>query len=231
MSDADEDYFLPVEDQRVFGAGIKRKRIAFVPASASESSLPTGDPSKSTGIGGRYLSIVLSKSTEEKKDKNEHGSDTASGQAVSETCAVCKQPISSANDRIAKDVHESSIAHQLCLEHSHPPSHLDREHVGLRYLETYGWDPDSRRGLGARRDGIRIPIKPKEKKDTAGLRETNEDDDKISKKKAVSQKDVKIVKLNAKQVRLQEMEAKKRAQKLRQSFYGPNLERYLAPNS
>lgn len=228
--DEDEDYYLPVQDQRVFGAGIKRKRITFVPASTSESSLAIVNPSKSTSIGTRYLAIVLPKNAEETEDKNQISSDGGPGEAVPETCAVCKQPIST-NDKITIDVHESSIAHQVCLEHSHPPSHLDREHVGLRYLETYGWDPDSRKGLGARQDGIRIPIKPKEKKDTTGLRETNDDDDKVSKKKAVSQKDDKIAKLNAKQVRLQELEAKAKTQKLRQSFYGPDLSRYLGPNS
>ena len=38
----EEDYFLPLEDQRVFGAGIRRKRVPFV--RSSEHELNTFDP-------------------------------------------------------------------------------------------------------------------------------------------------------------------------------------------
>jgi hypothetical protein len=105
--------------------------------------------------------------------------------------------------------------------------------VGLRYLATHGWDPDSRLGLGARQEGIRIPVKPKEKYDTEGLRESLHDDSRatIRKKKATLRKEDKVVKLNAKQVRIQDAEAKRRADRLRQSFYGPDLDKYLGPNS
>ncbi|KIX08457.1 uncharacterized protein Z518_03113 [Rhinocladiella mackenziei CBS 650.93] len=232
MVDTGEDYFLPVEGQRVFGAGIKHKRIAFVPASAESSTSTTTAPT-STNAGSHYLSIVLPKETEEAAKRSKIDSEEKSIEIGAETCAVCKQPISSTNDKVAINSHESSIAHQVCLEHSHPPSHLDRNHVGVKYLTTYGWDPNSRKGLGARQEGIRIPIKAKEKHDTVGLRETGEDDDKHAtkrKKNVPAKKEDKIVKLNAKQVRIQEMETKKRTEKLRQSFYGPDLEKYLGPN-
>ncbi|KAG9778846.1 hypothetical protein ABEF93_001896 [Exophiala dermatitidis] len=246
--DDDEDYFLPVEDQRVFGAGIKRKRIAFVPATSSESSLPTttARTSNSASAESRYLSIVLPKSNSEKANENNQAAASINAQGEQThldpakvrnedvICPVCKQPIASTDGKPAMEAHEASIAHQVCLEHSHPPSHLDREHVGLRYLETYGWNPDSRKGLGARQEGIRIPIKPKEKKDTAGLRETLEDEDhdiKTIQRKARAKKEDKVVRLNAKQVRIKDMEAKKKAEKLRRAFYGgQDLEQYLGPN-
>ena len=138
---------------------------------------------------------------------------------------MCHQPISS--------THESSIAHQVCLQHSHPPSHLDRAHVGVRYLSSYGWDPDNRKGLGAREEGITIPVKAKEKKDTAGLQETLDEDEvaKVRRKMSSWAKEDKVVKMNAKEVRIKDMEVKKRAETLRQNFYGPDLEKYLGPNS
>ncbi|EXJ84299.1 hypothetical protein A1O3_04966 [Capronia epimyces CBS 606.96] len=254
MADEDEDYFLPVQDQRAFGAGIKRKRIAFVPATSPESSISSGTAPQSTSAAAeaRYLSIVLRKSAKEKEDLGDQNKSELEAEGdvalsdqvklgpegepdkvepVMQTCPVCRQSISSPNDKVAMGAHESSIAHQVCLEHSHPPSHLDREHVGLRYLTSYGWDPDSRTGLGARQEGIRIPVKPKEKKDTAGLRETVEDDGKVTKRKVTAKKDETIVRLNAKQVRMMDTEAKKKAERLRRSFYGPDLEQYLGPNS
>ncbi|EXJ78627.1 hypothetical protein A1O1_09028 [Capronia coronata CBS 617.96] len=254
MADENEDYFLPVEDQRVFGAGIRRKKITFVPASSSDSIIQEGTvpkPKSTSSSAERYLSIVLPKSVNEKDNTEEQdtpesgayaGGRTEAGEQghggpgssedVASICPVCKLPLPSPNDQEAIEAHESSIAHQLSLEHSHPPSHLDREHVGLRYLTTYGWDPDSRKGLGARQEGITIPIKPKEKKNTAGLRETaGEDGGRITKRKAATKKEEKVVRLNAKQVRLKEMEMKKKAERLRRTFYGPSLEQYLGLNS
>lgn len=233
MADEDEDYYLPLQDQRVFGAGIKRKRITFVPASTSESSISTTKQQGQTSAATHYLSIVLPKESHKAEELDEKDPEQPSDRTLPKICAVCKQPLSSSTDDAAVDTHAhaSSIAHQVCLQHSHPPSHLDREHVGLRYLEAYGWDPDSRAGLGARQEGIRVPIKPKEKHNTAGLRETHEDDVRSTKNKIKVEKARKIVKLDAKQVRIKEMEAKKRAEKLRRSFYGPDLEKYLGPNS
>lgn len=233
MADADEDYFLPLQDQRVFGAGIKRKRIAFIPASTSDPAINTTDSKTSCSVGSRYLAIVLPKSAADVDAQNHqsHCPQQEPSNRTGETCTVCDQSLSSADSTTSLTSHESSIAHQVCLQHSHPPSHLSREHVGLKYLSNYGWDPDSGKGLGPRQEGIRIPIKAKEKKDTVGLREVD-DDEQIQKKKTLKvMREEKVTKLNAKEVRLREMDAKKRAEKLRQSLYGPDLERYLGPNS
>lgn len=200
-----ETYFLPAEDQRVFGAGIKRKRVPFVSASTDESYVST---KPKTAVGDRYLSIVLKKQAQSPPE--DHKTTTV-------VCEVCGQPV--------RESHESSISHQLCLEHSHPPSHLPREHVGLKILESHGWDPDSRLGLGASGEGIRVPIKSKMKNDTVGLgvEAKRRNDAGIFEAKEVEA----FKRLNAKEVRLQEEEERKRAQKLQQTFYGKDLSRYL----
>ncbi|OQE32007.1 hypothetical protein PENSTE_c001G07586 [Penicillium steckii] len=247
FQDDDEDYFIPAEDQRVFGAGIRRKRVPFVRSSHDlNTTISSQTPSTSSGpsIADAYLSIVL------KKDKaNTSSSSTPSGQDSSsrttpsppppptsikvspqppstqttDHCEICNLPLSS--DTSAENTntsqekpHEASLAHQVCLAHSHPPSHLDRTHVGLRYLSTYGWDPDSRLGLGAPgREGIREPIKGRIKNDTAGLGTgLDADGDPI---KHVPAPPKKVQKLNAKQMRRKHFEDKKKADKLRDLFF------------
>lgn len=234
MSDGeDDDYFVPLTDQRVFGAGIRRKGIAFIPATNAESSVPQHVPPPRSTVADRYLSIVLRNPTS--KDASTPGQES-DGQRVETKqpalCTVCRLPVSMSPDEIAIDTHESSIAHQVCLEHSHPPSHLDRDHVGLRYLRGYGWDPDSRKGLGLNSEGIRVPIKGKEKNDTVGLREQEDQEDATlrQKKKPTIQKDPPMAKLDAGKVRQQQLEAKKHGEKLRATFYGPDLTQYLGPD-
>ena len=228
----DEDYFLPLTDQRVFGAGIKRRRVHFVPSGSLSSTTTTNDPpSEGQTAADAYLSIVL-------KDRH-HGSsgaeddnDAAStplpqgAQCEEGLCPLCylQQPHAADNGLMPTTDsrrHESSIAHQVSLTHSHPPSHLDRTRPGLKYLSSYGWDPDARVGLGAEgREGIRAPIKPKVKHDTVGLGVTT----KI--RTAVEKTEVK--KLDAKQVREKEVEARKKAESLREMFYGrEEVARYL----
>ncbi|KAF4985972.1 hypothetical protein F66182_16872 [Fusarium sp. NRRL 66182] len=126
--------------------------------------------------------------------------------------------------------HEASMVHQICLQHSHPPSHLDRTRHGLRYLASYGWDPDSRVGLGAEgRTGILQPIKPKAKTSTSGLGLRKEDEEAIAARKGLRiQQREERQKLNAKQVRLAHLADKKKGEKLRELFYASDdIQRYL----
>lgn len=226
----DEDYYVPLVDQRVFGAGIKRKRIAFVPATAEQPSAPKPASSTAGNIGARYLSIVLKKEPSPQASANENdraGSSIEEPKATQSLCPVCGQAVSQADSE--NKPHELSIAHQICLDHSHPPSHLDRSHVGLKYLQDYGWNPDARTGLGARSEGIRIPIKAKEKNDSAGLgmgRDEEENTDKVKARKNAKVEEP-VVRLNAKQVRKMENNKSKQAEKLRSSVYGPDLSQYL----
>jgi hypothetical protein len=96
----------------------------------------------------------------------------------------------------------------------------------LSYLQSHGWDPDSRSGLGAANEGILFPIKAKEKKDRAGIgaveREINPADVRPQKTR----------KLNAKQVRRMEAEDRKKRERLQTAFYTDDVvEKYLGPNA
>lgn len=242
MSD-DEDYFLPLEDQRVFGAGIRRKRVPFVRSSEHElrTTRPASTPAAS--VADTYLSIVLKKSAKDveeiKSGDDLHTSTTASrkqsppprtthsappaseavAQPPNDHCEICNLPLSSepSNDSDIRP-HEASLAHQVCLNHSHPPSHLDRTRTGMRYLSTYGWDPDSRLGLGASgREGIREPLKGRIKNDKAGLGSgLDKDGDRLP---APPPPPKKIQKLNAKQSRKSADEARRQADKMRNMFF------------
>ena len=228
MADQEEEYFLPLQDQRVFGAGIKRKRVAFVPPSRLESITSDQDrPATATARSASdiYLSIVRRKQVGSLAANEDGPKNTLEGKDTEEEllCAVCRLPVDTiGNEGVALDgVHESSIAHQVYLAPSNPPSHLDRDHVGVRYLANYGWDPDSREGLGARAEGIRAPIKAKMKSDTAGL---GSDASEPVKLQSPAQR-----KLNAKEVRMEEAKGKRKASQLRDAFYGKDFEQYLGP--
>jgi hypothetical protein len=267
----DEDYFLPLEDQRFFGAGIKRKRVQFIHSttavlntttqavrSDSESlTYQTTEPLRSS-VADKYLAIVLPQEAKSPIPQPEGVADgdlstpTAelksspvlspnmmpfstkidSGHqqqkhTAAQLCEVCDLPIdinplssdNNASLKMAK-AHEASIAHQVCLTHSHPPSHLDRTRHGLRYLVAHGWDPDSRLGLGVRgREGIREPLKTKIKDNTVGLGMVIEPSCKATKR---------TMKLNAKQVRRGDLEARRRGERLRGIFYHrDDVQQYL----
>ncbi|MCJ1303310.1 hypothetical protein MMC08_006118 [Hypocenomyce scalaris] len=225
----EEEYFVPLEDQRVFGAGIKRKRVNFVPA-RSEPLPPTRGTPDTGVVGDRYLSIVLGRThsqiqTDSEAKLGQEDAQTPSLQQSSagETlCEICDLPIepSNAADLDTSRPHEASIAHQVCLAHSHPPSYLDRSRQGLKYLSSYGWDPDSRLGLGASGAGIRVPIKGKIKNDTAGLG--------IEQPNRNVSKEEKVEKLDAKKVRMREEEGRKKTERLQELFYrSDDLGKYL----
>ncbi|KAF7131192.1 hypothetical protein CNMCM5793_004242 [Aspergillus hiratsukae] len=250
----DEDYFLPLEDQRVFGAGIRRKRVQFVRSSEHElntttsttTTTTTTPQSTSSGLSpaDKYLSIVLPKDQQVSKPAATH--ETASAPpspsavlAPVQLCEVCNLPLDGetpdTDDKGLTRPHEASLAHQLCLSHSHPPSHLDRTRHGLRYLSAYGWDPDSRLGLGAPgREGIREPLKGRLKADTVGLGAEVEVESSAKGKKrvagaAATAAPARVQRLNAKQVRRGHFDAKRRAEKLRQMFYqNDDVQRYLS---
>ncbi|KAL2833141.1 hypothetical protein BJY01DRAFT_94570 [Aspergillus pseudoustus] len=231
----DEDYFLPLEDQRVFGAGISKKRVPFVRSLDHElSTLASSEPStpSSTGnsIAHKYLSIVMPKTSSSLSASRNTAPTTLCPTGTSDspandrshsapppttttTCEICNLPLpTSETETQAHKQHETSLAHQVCLTHSHPPSHLDRTRHGLRYLESYGWNPDSRRGLGASGEGIRDPIKGKLKADTVGLGA-------VIPSRAVEKRKEKVQKLNAKQMRKGHAEARRKGERLREMFY------------
>jgi hypothetical protein len=255
MSD-DDTYEIPLQDQRVFGAGIKRQRVKFVPSSSSSSITPAPGSTAAKSVSDLYLTLVLPKGapSPETSAKSSLPSPTPStfvdnGLSIIETsdpqiCDICRLPlsVSSSDETIAftdntssksadhqtqappprARPHEASLAHQICLTHSHPPSHLDRNRKGLAYLSAYGWDPDARRGLGAEGQGIQFPIKTKPKDDKLGIGVVLPKSGEIKKKERTQ-------KLDAGKVRKLQERDKRKGEKLREMFYrSEDVERYLA---
>ena len=219
---------IPDNEQKIFGAaGTKRKRISFVPATTPSAQVNAA-PERLRSVGDQYLSIVLKNSAVAvPADASPHDRDSSSKEDFRAeediVCGICKLPLKSTADEAATAIspitHDLSLAHQVCVEHSYPPSHLDRRRHGLKYLSSYGWDPDARVGLGVSGDGIRAPIKAKAKNDTVGLGL------KIPEaKKAVARVEM----LDAGKVRKKDKEDKKRRDKLQEMFYQTeDIEKYL----
>lgn len=239
----DDEYEIPLRDQRYFGAGIKRKRVQFVPSSSTQSATTSLPAPASSTAARRYLEIVFGKRNDansepqashapreasrgtgdatgldsrvERAREHTEASESTRSQSI---CDVCTRPI---YDSATAILHQSSISHQICLQHSHGPSHVDRKRKGLQVLSTQGWDPDSRLGLGAEGEGILHPIKAKENPERAGLGVRPED---VAKARAKE----KFANLDAGKVRKLEAEKKKRGQSLRDAFYrSEDVEKYL----
>ncbi|KAG9695053.1 hypothetical protein KCU95_g5232, partial [Aureobasidium melanogenum] len=215
----DEYYEVPLKDQRYFGAGIKRQRVHFVPSSTDESTTPAGaSTSSALSASERYLQIVLAKASSEPPP-------SSSSESL-RTCDICKTQY--AGDEAA---HCSSMVHQIALPHSHPPSALDRNRKGLSILQSYGWNPDERLGLGAQREGILHPIKAKEKRDTVGLGvDLNNDEPTLKKKRKSVQPPKPVERLDAGKIRKLEQNNKKKHERLQSLFYSNDeVDKYLGP--
>ncbi|EEH49338.1 uncharacterized protein PADG_05417 [Paracoccidioides brasiliensis Pb18] len=254
--DGEHEYFLPLLDQRVFGAGIKRKRVPFIPSSDVTAAINAPSSSKdissasntllqqqqqqqqpnTSSIGDRYLSIVFPPAPETSGLETHTTStpsppSTSAATTPSTTCEICQLPLSPSpsgpdtDTRPSSKPHEATLAHQVCLPHSHPPSAIDRTRPGFKYLSARGWDPDSRLGLGPQGQGISAPLKPRVKHDTLGLGVKPR---KAGEEKAAKGNGKKVEKMNAKQVRKLEEERKKKGERLREMFYArEDVERYL----
>lgn len=180
---SDLEYGQPLQYKRAFGAGIKRKRIDFVPQSGPSHSL---SQAPKHGVGDMYLSTVLPSCGRADASNLESAHVPAEAPFYDKVlhqpvlpavkgegppsdseavCEVCRLPVISASAA----QHTVTLAHQVCLPHSHPPSHLDRQRKGLSYLSSYGWDPDARLGLGAQGDGRLHPVKAKERETNLGI--------------------------------------------------------------
>jgi len=221
MSESDDEYYsIPLKDQRYFGAGIKRQRIQFVPSSTSESTTPAGASTPSAlSASERYLQIVLNKASSEPPS-----SEATLVKQSPKICEVCKTQYD--GDEAA---HCSSLVHQIALPHSHPPSALDRSRKGLSILQSYGWNPDERLGLGAQREGILHPVKAKEKRDTVGLGvNLNNDEPTLKKKRKLVEKTKPVEMLDAGKIRKLEQNNKKKHERLQTLFYSNDeVDKYL----
>ncbi|KAI3400653.1 hypothetical protein diail_2365 [Diaporthe ilicicola] len=228
---------VPLQHRRPFGSGLRRNEIKFVPASNEDPKAANQPGGQTSGksISDFYLSMVL---------KKPEPATTHKEPAKVAVCDVCSMPLAPTDDtahgessssssttsnsiRKAGGHHEASIAHQVCLAHSHPPSALDRSRMGLSVLESQGWDPDARAGLGAAGQGAQYPIKAKAKDDRLGLGVVVPKD--FGAKK---QKEERPRLLDAKKVRKMAAEDRKRADRLQQRIFGRvDLEKYLGPDA
>lgn len=225
MTDSDEEtYTAPIIDERPF-AGLKRKPINFVPA-PSKSTVPVAPaPVDGQSIADRYLAMVMAGSSKQNSSISAPATVSASPVATPpppRVCEVCSNPVTDIIGPGGEIIpHESSLAHQVKLGHSFPPSAIDRTRKGFAFLQAQGWDPDKRLGLGATGEGRLYPVTVKEKNDKEGIG--------LEKKeiKAV-EAPKKVQKLNAKETRQKEAEAKRRTQKLQDMFYRSEaMDKYL----
>lgn len=234
-ADENEDGFddfddVPLQHKKPFGSGLRRNEIKFVPASSedAEAASQQRDKTKGQSISDFYLSMVL---------KKPEPAATQKEPAKAPVCDICSMPLtttdesasSSTSNRKTGGHHEASIAHQVCLAHSHPPSALDRSRMGLSVLAAQGWDPDSRVGLGAAGQGTQYPVKAKPKEDRLGVGVVVPKDGAARKKEKDKEKP-KL--LDAKKVRKMAAEDRKRADKLQRELFGRvDLDKYLGPGS
>ncbi|QPH17996.1 hypothetical protein C2857_002945 [Epichloe festucae Fl1] len=219
--DDDDDDNIPLHHKKPFGAGLKRKRVEFVRATETDNGIAAStQASPNSAVGDLYASIVLG-GDERPKSASAPATRLGTPRAESSTmdaktsiCAVCSLSITTS----AKE-HEASVAHQVNMPHAHPPSALDRSRMGLRALESLGWDPDARRGLGRQGEGVRYPIKVKAKDDTLGIGAT------VAEK--VKQEEPPR-KLTGKELKAAMARDKQRAERLQAEIYGRvDVESYI----
>ncbi|KAL7932998.1 hypothetical protein V8C35DRAFT_305997 [Trichoderma chlorosporum] len=225
--DDSDDEDIPLHHKRPFGAGLMRKRVEFVKATDADASNTVKNLGKETAsIGDVYASIVLGGSSKNSSSKPEVTTSETDNQKEESTkkelepptCPVCALPITTTLQQ-----HEASLAHQVSLEHSHPPSALDRSRMGLRALESQGWDPDSRLGLGREGEGARFPIKATRKEDTLGLGATRPQPKQEVKEKPRA--------LTGKEMRALADKERRKGERLQAEIYGRvDVERYLRGN-
>jgi hypothetical protein len=209
-----DDLIITQRDFREKAANGLKREIQFVKAQSPSFTSKSASATNPADIGDNYLALVLPAAKETDSQLQDRH----------DLCEICKLPLR-VEDITVQSRHENSVAHQVCLRHTHPPSALDRSRKGLVYLESYGWDPDSRRGLGPASEGILYPIQPKEKKDRAGIGAP------LPTKKS-EEAQPKVQKVNAKQARKMAAEDKKAREKLQRMFYADEqLEKYLGPNA
>ncbi|KAG5985380.1 hypothetical protein E4U55_003608 [Claviceps digitariae] len=231
----DDDDDIPLHHKKPFGSGLKRQRVEFVRATESDNDVASGPKTESnSAVGDLYASIVFGDGRDGRDGRPKPASapatrlgtpqadsaDSADSSIVAKNpyiCAVCSIPITTSIKK-----HEASVAHQVKMPHAHPPSALDRSRMGLRALESLGWDPDSRRGLGREGEGVRYPIKMKTKDDTLGVGAAITDKVKREKPTPPPRK------LTGKELKAAAARDKKRAERLQAVIYGRlDVESYL----
>ncbi|KAF4509173.1 hypothetical protein G6O67_005462 [Ophiocordyceps sinensis] len=217
--DDDDDNDVPLHHKKPFGAGLKRKRIEFVRATEADKGISVATTTKDLGraVGDVYASIVLGGRKSASAPSSRRESPAPSTDTQPETCAVCSLPMTTSVRQ-----HVASLAHQVSLAHSHPPSALDRSRMGLRTLQSQGWDPDARRGLGLGGEGVRFPVKSSGKDDKLGIGAT------VPEPCSRPEAQRAVRKLTAKEIKAEAARERQRAERLQAELYGRvDVERYL----
>lgn len=202
----------PFTSHQAYGRGLWKNPIAFVPAAPAVPSTPS-NTIDGQSIAQKYLAIMF-----------------PNGQPIPEPdtyplCGICGTPVKESDHRI----HFISSAHQAALPRTPIPSAIDRTRMGLKYMQTYGWDVDARMGLGANGEGMLFPLVPKEKRDKLGLgvdRKAEERSKRLGNGVGVTRKGE--VKLDAGKVQKLAKAEKRKHEKLQRMFYGNDeVEMYL----
>lgn len=222
--DGDKEFSIPLQDQRVFGAGLKLKRVKFVSSANDSHAITTVAQAAHSAkdISNAYLDLVLPNRASVRDVVQKTSESTAE---VTEVCEICHIPILYTS---VSTPHDASLAHQICLPHSYPPSAIDRKRKGLSILASQGWDPDARLGLGSRGQGRTVPIKTTFKDDKLGVGVVIPKDELMRRAtKRTLEKEAKK-KLDAGKVRKLYAEDWKRKAELQRAFYGrDDTERYF----
>ena len=221
-SDGEEADAVSYKRPSTFGYGLKKKGIKFVKEAEETDIAPLQPLNNGLSIADKYLALVL----ETPPPLSGNSSPSSKGlESASALCKVCKLPI----DPAQSQVHTTTLAHQVCLQHIHPPSSIDRTRKGFTLLQSYGWDADSRLGLGAAGQGIRHPIQVSEKKDKTGIGDKSRS---VTPKVDVAKVQKEPQGLGPKQVRKLEVAKKKRDERLREMFYrDESVVKYLGEES
>ncbi|KAF2197863.1 hypothetical protein GQ43DRAFT_443873 [Delitschia confertaspora ATCC 74209] len=203
MTDSeDEAGEVPLQFKKPFSSGLRnRKPIEFAPAT---EDVPAAPAKPRLTLPKGYLSNAYSK--------------LAKSDPSTPVCDVCKEPITEAT----ATAHNLSIVHQISLPVTHPPLAIDRKSKGFSLMAKHGWDPEERKGLGAKgMEGRAYPVKAVPKHDTVGLG--------VKLDKVDGGRVKKLQNMNAKQAQKHSREEKRRAQKLHDEFYrNDEVNKYLS---
>jgi hypothetical protein len=220
-SDVFDSLPLSTSTSAPFGHGLPKNPIKFVPA--SREPVAEAAPSKPNPTNP-FLELWGLKEEDFMREKDEYDGPDA---VMCDQCKIRINPTEVLR-------HEASRKHELNQPHIYPPSAIDRTRKGASILQSKGWDPDARKGLGASGQGELFPVKAKENPGKLGLGAANPSKPSIAvnfgKEENTNSKVVKG--MSKKQKR--KMEAKEKEEReiqLRSLFFGNNhdLDSVLGP--
>ena len=205
-----------------FGTGLHRQRVAFVKAGEAPDDKPATPATSGGGsVSDVYLGIVMGGKAKKAQDES-----TNAASAVCDICRLPTTPSSSSVSSSAPNHHDACLVHQVALEHSKPPSSLDRSRFGLAIMSAQGWDPDSGRGLGRDQQGLPYPIEAKKRLERQALGDKRRDDS----TRNGAKKTLDTRPKTRKDIRRMEEEKRRRHNRLHEQIMGNrDLDKYLRP--